>query len=87
VDFEVSVVVDVAQLPKLIHKVANAEARRTDHVRERLLADFGDDRLALSVLAEVRQQDRARANRFSLKLNSWSMRRTRTGSRVRNSGT
>jgi hypothetical protein len=64
VDFEVSVVVDVAQLPKLIHKVANAEARRTDHVRERLLADFGDDRLALSVLAEVRQQDRARANRF-----------------------
>jgi hypothetical protein len=59
VDFEVSLVVDVAQLPKLIHKVAHAEARRTDHVREYLLADFGDDRFALSVLAEVRQQEQS----------------------------
>ena len=57
VDLEVSVVVDVAQLPKLIHKVAHAGARRADHVRERLLAHFGDHRLLLPVLAEVRQQE------------------------------
>jgi hypothetical protein len=56
VNFEVSVVVDVAQLPKLIHKVAHAGARRADHVCERLLAHFGDYRFLLSILAEVRQQ-------------------------------
>jgi hypothetical protein len=33
------------QLSKLIHKVTHARARRADHVRERLLADFGDYRL------------------------------------------
>jgi hypothetical protein len=32
VHFEASVVVDVAQLPKPIHKVAHAGARRADHV-------------------------------------------------------
>jgi hypothetical protein len=55
VDFEVSVVVDVAPLPKLVDEMADAGARRTDHIRERLLADFRDDRLLLSILAEVRQ--------------------------------
>jgi len=56
-DFKITVVINVAQLPKLIHKVAHAGTRRADHVRERLLTDFGDDRLLLSVLAEVRQQE------------------------------
>jgi hypothetical protein len=53
VDFEVSVVVDIAQLPKLIHEVADAGPRGADHVRECLLADFSDHRLP-------RAQDRAR---------------------------
>ena len=57
-DFEVSVVVYVAQLPKLVHEVAHAGARRADHVRERLLADLRDYHLMPSVLAEVRQQAR-----------------------------
>ena len=45
--------------PEIYSKVAHAGARRADHVRERLLADFGDHRLALSVLAEVRQQQQS----------------------------
>ena len=55
-DFKVAVVIDVSELPKFIHEVTHAGARRADHVRERLLADFGDHRLALSVLPKVRQQ-------------------------------
>jgi hypothetical protein len=39
--------------------VADAGARRADHVRERLLADFGDDRVLLPLLAEVRQQEQS----------------------------
>jgi hypothetical protein len=39
--------------------VAHAGTRRADHVRERLLADFGDHRLVLSLLAEVRQQEQS----------------------------
>jgi hypothetical protein len=58
-DFEVSVVFYVAQLPKLVHEVANAGARRADHVRERFLADLRDYRLMLPVLAEVRQQEQS----------------------------
>jgi hypothetical protein len=38
VDLEVAVVVDVAQLPKPIHKVAHTGAGRANHVRERLRA-------------------------------------------------
>jgi hypothetical protein len=49
VDLKVAVVVDVAQLPKPIHKVAHAGAGRTNHVRERPLADIGDDRLAVLI--------------------------------------
>src|ERR1700745_3378862 len=58
-DFEVSVVVYVTQLPKLIHEVAHAGARRADHVCERLLAHLGDYRLLLSVLAEIRPQEQS----------------------------
>ena len=55
-DFEVSVVADVAQLSKLVHKVAHAGARRADHVRESLLTDLRYHWFRLPVLAEIRQQ-------------------------------
>ena len=58
-DFKVTVVVDVAQLPKLIHKVAHARARSANHFCERLLAYLRDDRLLPSVLAEIRQQQQS----------------------------
>jgi hypothetical protein len=63
-DFEVPVVVYVAQLPKLVHEEAHAGARRVDHVRERLLADLRDYRLMLPVLAEVRQQEQSPRQSF-----------------------
>jgi hypothetical protein len=56
-DFEVPVVVYVAQLPKLVHEVAHAGARRADHLRERLLADLRDYRLMRPVLAPCRSHD------------------------------
>ena len=58
-DFKITVVIYVAQLPKLVHEVAHAGARRADYVRERLLADLRDYRLMLSILAEVRQQEQS----------------------------
>jgi hypothetical protein len=58
VDLKVAVVVDVAQLPKPIHKVAHAGASCANHVRERLLADLRDDRFGSTVLAKIRQQEK-----------------------------
>ena len=58
-DFKIAVVINVAQLPKLIHEVTHAGARRANHFRERLLAYLRDDRLLPSVLAEIRQQQQS----------------------------
>ena len=58
-DFEMTVVINVAQLPKLIHKVTHAGARCANHIREHLLAYLRDDRLMPSVLAEIRQQQQS----------------------------
>ena len=43
VDFDLAVVVNQTQFSKFVHKKAHAGARRADHLRERLLADLGDD--------------------------------------------
>jgi hypothetical protein len=81
-DFEVPVVVYVAQLPKLVHEEAHAGARRADHVRERLLAHLRDDRFLPSVLVEVRQQQQS--PRYTLSL---AARRSRlSASRSRRAG-
>ena len=45
-----------AQLSKFVHEKADAGPRRADHLRERLLADFCNDRLRLALLAKIRQQ-------------------------------
>jgi hypothetical protein len=50
VDFDLAVVVNQAQFSKFVHKKAYAGARRTDHLRERLLADLGDDWLGSTVV-------------------------------------
>ena len=56
VDFDLAVVVNQAQFSKLVHKITHAGARRTDHLRERLLADVGDDRLGPTVLTKIREK-------------------------------
>jgi len=40
VDFNVAVVIDKAQLPKLVHEKTDARSRRADHLGERLLTDL-----------------------------------------------
>jgi hypothetical protein len=52
VDFDATVVVNQAQFAKFVHKIAHAGARRSDHLRERLLADLGDDWLGSTVLPQ-----------------------------------
>ena len=53
-----AVVVDEPELAKLVHEEAHPRAGRADHLGERLLADFGDDRLGFAILAEIRQQQK-----------------------------
>ena len=48
-------VVNKAQLPKFVHETTDARSRRTDHLRERLLADFCSDRLGFTFLAKIGQ--------------------------------
>jgi hypothetical protein len=49
-DFDLAVVVNQTQFSKFVHKKAHAGARRTDHLRKRLLADLGDDWLKLTLV-------------------------------------
>src|SRR3984893_14878502 len=56
VDFQVAIVVNQAQLSKLVHEKAHAGSRRTDHFRQRLLADLRHDWLGPTFLAKIRQQ-------------------------------
>jgi hypothetical protein len=65
-DFKITVVIDVAQLPKLIHKMTHAGARCADHVRERLLAYPRDDRHLPPLFAEIRQQQQSPEASLSL---------------------
>src|SRR6185503_4639887 len=44
-DRQMAVVVDEAQIPKLVHEMAHSRARRADHFGQRLLTDLGCDGL------------------------------------------
>ena len=55
VDFQGSVVIDEAQLPKLVHKMADTGPRGADHLRKRLLAHLCNDRLGPALLAKIGQ--------------------------------
>ena len=70
VDFNVAVVVNETQFPKLVHEKTHARACRSDHFRQCLLADFRNDRLGPTFFAKIRRSRRTRASRFSLELNS-----------------
>src|ERR1700686_3044919 len=55
VNLQVPVVVDEAQLAEFIHEEAHARSCRADHFCEHFLADLGNNRLRLTLLAKVRQ--------------------------------
>jgi hypothetical protein len=56
VDFDLAIVSNQAQFSKFVHEKAYAGARRTNHLRERFLADLGDDWLGSTVLTKIREK-------------------------------
>jgi len=56
VHVHLTVVVNEAQLPELIHEETDARTCCPDHLGERFLTDFRDHRLGLILFAEVGQQ-------------------------------
>ena len=56
VDLDTSVVPNEAEFPKFVHEEAHARPCRSNHFRQRLLANFRDHRLGCPFLAEICQQ-------------------------------
>jgi hypothetical protein len=56
VDLEMPVVIDEAQLTKLVHEVTDPRPCRADHLGQSFLADLRDNRLRPAFLSEVGQQ-------------------------------
>ena len=74
-DFQFSIVFDVAQFAELVHEMAYPGPGRSDHLREDFLAEISNDRLRRDLLYQNLQGEvAARAKRFSLELNNWSIR-------------
>src|ERR1700733_9161474 len=73
-DFQFSIVFDVAQFAEFVHEMADAGSSGPDHLRENFLTELSDNRLRRIPLPKFARSRRARARRFSLELNSWSIR-------------
>jgi hypothetical protein len=58
VDFNVAVVINETQFPKLVHEKTHARACRANHLRQCLLADFRNDRLGPTFFAKIRQEQK-----------------------------
>ena len=58
VDFNVAVVINKTQFSKSVHEKAHARSRRSDHLRQCLLADFRYDWLRSTFLAKIRQKQK-----------------------------
>src|SRR6202049_4756472 len=52
-DFQFSVVFNIAQLAELVHEKAHARSGLADHLREGFLTKCSDDRMRRSFLAEI----------------------------------
>ena len=63
-NFDMAVVIDETELSKSVHEEANARSGRADHLRQRFLADFRDDRLCFPFLAKIRQQQKKARQAF-----------------------
>jgi len=59
-----AVVFNEAQLAKAIHKEAHSGPRCSDHLRQGLLRDLGDQRFRLAGLAEFRHQQKNSGQTF-----------------------
>src|SRR5476649_343253 len=57
VDLQVAVIGDEAELPELVHEMADPGPRRADDLGQGLLADRRGDRLRAAILAEARQDE------------------------------
>src|ERR1700730_2763905 len=57
-DFQVAVVIDQAHFSEPIHEKAHARSRRADHFREDFLADLRNNRLGLTFLAILREDEK-----------------------------
>ena len=58
VDFDAAVVVDKAQFSEFVHEETHAGSRRSDHLRQCLLADFRYDWLQPTLFAKIRQKQK-----------------------------
>ena len=56
VDSQSTVVLNKAELPELVHKGTDPASRRSNHLRQGLLADVQNNGLRLAFFAKVRQQ-------------------------------
>jgi hypothetical protein len=52
-DFQFSVVINIAKFAEFVHEEAHARSGRADHLGERFLTKLADDRLGPAVLAEI----------------------------------
>ena len=52
-DFEFSIVFDVAQFPELVHKMAHAGSRGADHLRKKFLTKLSYDWLRCIFFTEI----------------------------------
>jgi hypothetical protein len=67
---QLAVVLNKAELPKLIEKETDARPRGADHFGQHFLTDLGNGGLRLFVFAEVAKSNRILASLFSLELKS-----------------
>src|SRR5258708_24061088 len=58
VEFNLAVVINKTQFPKLVHEKTHARSRRADHLRQCLLADFRYDWLWPTFLTKTRQKQK-----------------------------
>ena len=69
-DFKMTVVVDEAQLAKLVHKMAHPRPGRADHLGKSFLTYLRDSRLRPAFLSEMASSNNSLASRFSVELNN-----------------
>ena len=69
-----SVVADQSQLAKFVQEKAHPGSGRSDHLRQGSLIDRSIDWDWLSIFSKLADHGRRRASRFSLELNSWSIK-------------
>ena len=55
-DFQFSIVFDIAQFAEFVHEITDSRSGRADHLRKEFLTESSDNRLRRVLLAEVRKE-------------------------------